>query len=1320
MNGSAEIVKPGKIPVAPIEGAILEARRKNEVFNPYEKTNYEKAGLGSTLEKLEPVCIIKGQRFWTDWTLHSRNTSSIYIYKMDADIAGFWIANWSSDFFPIKGLDKNHPAVSFFGKEVWALLEPYMTEGIISSVDEIETTKIPYFSYAFGYHKNSDAHAGGSIADWFVVPREIFIDESDHTYLFLCAEKVPELKCYRFPKDRLFFWDLPVATSIYIDQKISDSKILLGAVKQYVFLKHRRRGTEEDPGVIVPCPGHFTWKSEPKIQPLKRGKALTAFTTDNYCFRYKGKDYKCPPIELCIYNTSQRRNESRAVFLWQGGNENDRIKPEYFGVPSVNDVRNKYPNIYGSLSLDTVFGSLYAFNHINMDSAARYVARTIAKQPEGYRSVSVDIEMTKLMGGVLYAIEEAALSIPTIPINKENESEDDKKERERVTSEIVGYIDSLYKINGSHLFYDSPVFYKDSDSEAAFYFRDVLGIAEGTNGCQKAHSLLSSLFKSLHFYGLDVNYFFCDIELIGNETTQLRNRRFKEAYNNAIGYKSNDYPRLYDTLLLPEVRNRADLWNNLVMRGYAFDEGFVLKDVGQAREIEGNNYPQTGKEPDGNPKAEFYYGVVRGVTNDKRRNPNVWDAVMKEYVNGLYYKYIIEPVVKYNPKAKCSVTSQYNAKGYINWADRLETYLGGSVRINENMYSCVGTYGGASQGYKKHSMDSWKMFPNIPTPFTVIKEGLQCIRAIRNASDNRFTVFVPSWNFWATPLNKVRHFLEYKKDSNNKPTDEIERIDHSYVEVMRSYYRESVYHTILNCPSAIATYFSTDPKKNDGENAEFYIRISGKKGHGNVKSIADKEDYYIDSCDVMTEILSEINRAVGEEKGVPLINTQIDDASSFVISGVEIGKKRVWRISFDSEIKTPVKADFGKEGAEFTVNGKRIVFANGEKVGSDNTDYGYWIKTPVCVMPVITTEDQQYYKSNPAFSSNKLEAFALEKRGWDIRYRYLNSHTLFGYVPRSRLISFRFRINKPLESYANIFVRSASKNMSCPDETLIQMGPVNTEYPNNNGSISVRIYKDQKVYKKGYLEIGKSYEAQMRIEQERVSNPKEPTLFTYTILGFSDEEGKPFTIQFVPSNAADFTEYLTHSVITVLQPGVSNIMDYITIEDFRIYFDKALERIEIFRESDGVNVGQVNQQNPAYKRLPVETRSDDQLVGRFSWLNATDRPVSYRITFMRDKKAVSRLRNQFKVVHAPDNGTVTDFNCFCTTGQFTVAPNSEGNLLFCLPEVSKNTSEVALKLESVRREFSRDINFDEGKLTGVRPVGKMVRETLSTVTVPIN
>ena len=68
----------------------------------------------------------------------------------------------------------------------------------------------------------------------------------------------------------------------------------------------------------------------------------------------------------------------------------------------------------------------------------------------------------------------------------------------------------------------------------------------------------------------------------------------------------------------------------------------------------------------------------------------------------------------------------------------------------------------------------------------------------------------------------------------------------------------------------------------------------------------------------------------------------------------------------------------------------------------------------------------------------------------------------------------------------------------------------------------------------------------------------------------------------------------------------------------------------------------------------------------------------------------------------------------------TVAPNSEGNLLFCLPEVSKNTSEVALKLESVRREFSRDINFDEGKLTGVRPVGKMVRETLSTVTVPIN
>ena len=145
---------------------------------------------------------------------------------------------------------------------------------------------------------------------------------------------------------------------------------------------------------------------------------------------------------------------------------------------------------------------------------------------------------------------------------------------------------------------------------------------------------------------------------------------------------------------------------------------------------------------------------------EHRRNINVWDAVMKNYENNLFYDYIFKPILsleKYK-LTKCSSNSRFDAKGYINRANMFETYLGGSVSVNEDMYSSIPLYEDyVSEGYKKLSMDNWKILPEqLDNIFQFFVGHINRIRGTELSSNGKFNVFFTSWNIWAFLMSSLK------------------------------------------------------------------------------------------------------------------------------------------------------------------------------------------------------------------------------------------------------------------------------------------------------------------------------------------------------------------------------------------------------------------------------------------------------------------------------------------------------------------------------------------------------------------------------------
>ena len=1201
------------------------------IFNPFLKENFSE-DLKHPLELLKgsdgKEIVINNYRMGGDghFLPDESKKSKIYFYKISGLTAGFYFNGALQ--VPDKA-NSQHYAIAFFHSKFNPEL-PF-------EYDQV------YFVHNLGSVTNEKLKAQKD-KNWFFIPRELFKSVTDYVYMAVCATAEPQIYACDFPQNRPFYWELPVATAAALEtpaeeygklepkgkQLASPPTIVLGRVKYLGSMNPPMKPV----GIIendLPCV--FRWTIDPKNTGIRTDYPGNMYVENlgvDVSINCSGDRIansllmKIDTLELPV-NVYINNNKIKA-FVWESGNEDDLVQKTC--SPGENFDSYKDSNLLSSLSIDTIYGSYISLTTISPAVAARYVVRTLASQPVGARCLSIDAKLGRLMGGALIKI---------IDILKEYKKAIDTKNgdilaNKTYAAEIMKWIYPLLSYNGSVLFYDSPVDYShpeqfdsvfkvratdEINEQVKFYLQDVLGIQNGSNGCQRLKEhLLSPLFQGIKKLGIQVDYVYCDIERIWNDARMLDVNRFNycclnylsgvetkyqegmdvkewEPYNSKELMDKDIQNNVYNTLIKDEIteKKNGDLLEALKLHGYySTDKNHYLNDIINTTDDFSSDGARYGISKDS------YSDTGKLLSYAQRRNLNVWDVVMKNYENSLYREYVFQPVWDAFPDAVCSAAGRWNAKGYINCADRFETYLGGNVDLgNDKWHSCCTLYDNYySKGNKKLSMDNWKIFPKV-TPFSFFMDHIQRLQATFMAlndfpdervmrSATKMCPFITSWNIWANYLNQELGFMNSKNG---------EILDEGLLKLAKIYHRELMYHTFMCLPDKAIAYFNK-PDAIDGEK--------------NFHTKAYKE---------LNDILDEMNRVVPiGEYYISFIWVHVDsiikDVTNlpFVISRiVDNGSKAVCRITF---CEKPLVKVVGRT-VTFKI-GKYTLTCNARiDPEKDSDGFGYWLYNRSFHVPKITVE-ADWYRENPAFpdADTDTDTFKIvdPKANYPatkpyIKYQIVNDgvilerekwldlsrYTVFGDCPREFTMSMKFMVNDKVNDGISILYFEDQK-----------LKPVLKKV---EGSSTLQLcLKDNNPIN---LNLNELYELRLHVAVTDVGKQDREDLkanLDYEILKTSNSESRGKLIL--------KETYCGELRLVCLKNHSKNTSDNaFDIKGFRIYNTGTHVKLELFRTSDGVNVGRVNRNNPvdyedgnALGVYNPRIENGGKLLCKVSWLNA--------------------------------------------------------------------------------------------------------------------
>ena len=784
----------------------------------------------------------------------------------------------------------------------------------------------------------------------------------------------------------------------------------------------------------------------------------------------------------------------------------------------------------------------------------------------------------------------------------------------------------------------------------SFYLRDVLGIQKGSNGCESLKTLIYGIFKILQSYDIDIDYVYCDIETIFNDARTLNVRRFDENIENAlkkytsISKRIDNRDIIYNDIIYTELQNRKDIWDNITQRGYFFDNS-KLNDI---KKVSSGN----GSE---------YYGIANAKSYEHRRNINVWDAVMKTYENDLFYDYIFKPILsleKYK-LTKCSSNSRFEAKGYINRANMFETYLGGSVSVNENMYSSIPLYEDyVSEGYKKLSMDNWKTLPKqLDNIFQFFVGHINRIRGTELSSRGKFNVFFASWNIWAFELNKR---IKFRKNNTSKD---------SYLEqISKLYYQELLYHIFLSCPDKAIAYFIIETKR-DVADIQYYIDLVTD----DIKSIYSIEyicHYYTNCYENLSQILSNFNKKTGGANLTSLNKTLAIEPYPFVISGVTNNDNNIWRITCDSQFKLEIN---DTENPSISINGKNIKFSSGNISSDDDNDtkIGCWITTPKDVFPVIETEADYYSQINPVYKTQNITDFP--------DYR---TYTLFGELPKNHAVSLRFNLSQFNKYYARLLYSGVLK----PLEVIL--GYENDTFDNQIKDIPFYIKGAGENYNIINLKPNNDYILQLFITIAEINTEGFNLSATYKLF---DCKNSDFSNILIDETLENITYKPDNNIIHFLMSGLKivspesslkgvdkdNFLKHFNIKEFKIYHSGFNVKTEIFKTHNGINYSRVNKRIPAYSDMPVCSKKGDTYIAKISWLNATNNDIDCKLIFNVNSNQFNIEKN---LITFTNDGSVIFNDDFNSNQKLIISSNSEGYLFIKLPVIMSEETTFSLSL----------------------------------------
>lgn len=1026
-----------------------------------------------------------------------------------------------------------------------------------------------------------------------------------------------------FDKNKIYFIEYPVAEALYEGDHLARARIKFGKVMH--------NGKLEKGGIFLWCNCSSISSIKKSLKRVKKGKrdyqefeayyyspkaiqtkelnpAFMRFITAEdlgYLFfnmRENIKEYysalsyvkkhftlvgKCK-INVPIY----KKVKDKEVFFW---NQNCLMKPEeYYGADydselGTSDPKNqklctrhsKYPNLYDSFSLEGIYPTIESLETTSPEEAAEKLAKALMVMPRGHRSVSVEgSALLELMCGPILAADKLKLK----GFNRNDGESDDeynsrKREKQIPIKKEKNYLYSMVYFDDNqqkglcgdgYIFYDAPIHYdnpkiKDADDEIkknyCEHFRKIYTNKyvrseekpEGPiSGCEALQNLLDKVFGALQKkHHINVDYIFCDFEKIRNTANELRNagrgyyiKDDKNLSNNLIeSTRDQVWDSIWETLKdrqPKETEEYRKIYYKLEQRGYAFtDNGKdpMLNDVKSCR----HSTLADGRSSNGYNQSSTYA---------QRRNVNIWDCVMMEYYAGLLDKYLVGPIRKYSPNAIRSLHAINNQAGYINHhqnGSEFETYLGGSVTLPTGMRSNPCLYTLKLDALEKDSMDNWKAYIPKITPFARLKFDINNVRAAMLSNPNEgvhpFMATQYKWNNYV--INRPDDKGKTKEERFVPTSEQLNEVSYN-----ACFQREMLIHSWMCKPEMMYAYISyNDDTKYSGH----LLKTTSNTNPATYEPVS-KQDYLKEVFDDIQKTINELNCILNPcKKTKSLIQDIIPENSPFILSGWEIGKYQVYRITLEKyddpkafmNVRYLRKSGKGIFSARFSrlrkkmalkreilasVEGKTVVFPNAYILKPEKGP-GRWIVMKGSKRPYVLTE-QNYYEKHPSLDMQDCEEPVFDRLNKDndkyiVRAR--NNISVFGEIARYQKWEATIKLGETFNSKTKIF-----------------------------GD-----------------ELGDSYK-QYNAEQEFLF----PKFFVNE------------------SNGAD---------VESIKESLKIADNSCVVKQVKAIIQGANVQIDLYRESDGVNIGRVKNCR--------KTEANDKIILKVSWLNATNQDIQYMLHY---------------------------------------------------------------------------------------------------------
>ena len=1281
-------------------------------------------------------------------TFYNNSFQNIYFYEVDKNAHQINVSNLEIyTTGQTSGTEssqeiKNHPK-----RYEWKICAFFTSDNII----EDTCTFLPEGTFTVGdYNDREKLGLDGPVA---LDVNQDFFEKNPEKKLYLAVSSVtdPLVTATKYlTEGQVYFVEEPVAEAIYNGDRLSESRILCGRVVC--------NGETIDDGVFlwsspskIVCSQSMDYQSyrvvfyKPKLKKRHEFPGSRFFEgprnlrpSRKKLFLGKISQYKAVGVfDLCV-PVYPKKDHRFDTYVWAKNilsneralEKNINLEKDTYCYENLLKYKShhEYKNIFDGFSLNELYPNIESIGSKSPKEVAREIVRNLLRKPKGRRCISIDPSdvLESLMLGPIHIADK---------LEYKGTSEDKKRirlEQDYLYSMVYfGPSDSSSEslLSGEgYFYYDAPIHidapklklpneYKDIKTKydnllKALYCNPNVQNGDSEkkdiSGCEAMRNLLDKIFKEVSSYGVNIDYVFCDFEVMRNTANDMRiKHRLPSSDTEFINNPAYDFvisPDEDDMPLTKEVKSasnnekekkeptdeekkRWNVWNTLWA---SLKKRKDMEVPGSYRDIF-NKLKQRGFVIL-NPKFRLdsvaisnvdQYGYFYAQTYEERRNINIWDQVALEYSAGLFDEYMMAPIRMYSKKVRCSLHAVEEHKGYIHNSDEFERYLGGSVKLPPTMCSAPRIYVSRSQDIYKRCMDNWIALPNDNSPFAALVGTVNNVRAARlsNLDKHNQPIFA-SVHYWIWTLCKTHELLSndftelQKLDEKNKEieyqikalenkeqTDEVkQQIDElkeqsktllknfnskkeKFIVLCNSenvsklakrcheYYKELLIHSWLCDPEMMYAYLNYHDHSLRNTLFDHFV-FRNKSNANTVFEKISEQEYCWETYQYIQDIADEMKTAIGDLVMRPITKTLASETDPFILSGVRIGKKNLFRLTihdnFESvyrSIKRPIihkpnpleaihfkpipyikpiylrpnpllfkplhRISKGKrDNFEFVINGKHIIFLNAQIIPDIQPkplkeSIGFWIEMPAGQVPHIMTE-ADYYQKNPSIDikiEKKLfeeaitkEIFAEKNTNGSVDITRLSKPyivSVFGECARKQKISTEIQFNNVNKQATVLGVSiDPSKNGFTTNNKYTFENSLNLESFDADGKISTSLTCN------GSVVPALNNQLNVRIRDSKAFNGR-------TIRHLIDRELEYLDIYYDKYDCVSWYKSIIQG------------MNF---------------RVDVFRESDGVNISQVNKYwNPSYDNLPVETSSDDILRLRVSWLNATEHRQSYKV-----------------------------------------------------------------------------------------------------------